>query len=98
MGNLDKVSGRMSIVKTVFKLRSTPAPSLTAALAAKPEVGPAPNRYAAPVSLIRGPRISDTRSVSQLGDNPRAQGTPRPVSTTGETCLSCEKDCRTVAT
>jgi len=89
MGNLDKSSGRMSPAKTVFKLRSTPAPSLTAALGAKAEVSPAPNRYAAPVSLIRSPRITETRTVSQLGDSPATQVTPPDVrqksKDTGET-------------
>ena len=84
MGNWDKLSGRMSLVKTVFKLRSTPAPSLTAALDAKPEVAPAPNRYAAPALPIRGPRISETRTISQLGDRSAAQGSPCWLSTTGE--------------
>jgi len=67
----------MSPEKTVLKLRSTPAPILTAALGAKPEVGPAPNRYVVPVSLIRGPRTSETGTISQPGDIPAAQGTPR---------------------
>lgn len=40
LGNWDKLSGRMNPAKTVFKLRSTPAPSLAAALDAKPEVAP----------------------------------------------------------
>lgn len=74
----------MSPEETVSKLRSTPAPSLTAALGAKPEVGPTPNRYAAPASLIRGARISETRTISQLGDSPAAQGAPRRVSAAGE--------------
>lgn len=74
----------MSSEKTVSKLRSTPAPSLAAALGAKPEVGPAPNRYAAPASVRRGPCISDTRTISQLGDGPATQGLPRWVRTTDE--------------
>ncbi len=83
MGNLANLSGRMSPARTVFKLRSTPAPSLTAALDAKPEVSLAHNRYAAPVSLTRGPCISEMRTVSQLGDRAAARSTPRSGSMTG---------------
>jgi hypothetical protein len=79
MGYLDRLCGHMSPEKTVFKLRPTPAPSLTAVLDARPEVSPAPNRYADPVSLIRGPCMSEMRSVSQLGNSPAAQATPRPM-------------------
>ncbi|MBN2134088.1 MAG: hypothetical protein JW741_31585, partial [Sedimentisphaerales bacterium] len=89
-GDLDGLSGRMNPEETVSKLRSTPAPSLPPALGAKPEIGPAPNRYAAPVSLIRDPRISEMRSVSQLGDSPAPHGTPRWVSATGEKELRSE--------
>jgi len=53
----------MSPEKTVSKLRSAPAPSLTATLDAKPAVGPAHNRDAVAASLIRGPCIREMRTA-----------------------------------
>lgn len=85
----------MSPEETVSKLRSTPASRLAAALGAKPEVGPAPNRYAAPASMILGPCISETRTISQLGDSPATQG-PRWLSTTGEVGPWSETACAPV--
>jgi hypothetical protein len=80
------LSGRMSPEETVSKLRSTPAPSLTAALGAKPEVGPAPNRYAAPASVRRGPYPSLV-ALRALGPRPitrsrSAERVPREWSST----------------
>jgi hypothetical protein len=67
MGKRDKVIGRMSPEKAVSKLKSTPAPSLAAALGAKPEFGPAPNRYVVPVSVILESRMGETQTVSRPG-------------------------------